>query len=308
MKWYEIFKSGLQTDNNGEERNWTTSDLDAMVTMYNEQPNAEKHTAPIILGHVESNTPAFGWVDKLKRVGNTLLATFRDVEPQFAELVNAGRYKTVSAAFYDDLKLRHLAFLGANVPAVKGLEAIQFTQSDIKFSEYNNCFVFQQKESTSMDEFQKSLLEFAKITFGADVVSQLEEYITTYNESKAKKEEAPPEEGAPAETVAPKAEFSESAELAKLRKQVFELQSKQKEYEFSEFMNKNNVPDAMRKPIRVLLGNNLEFSESNQSALLELVKNLQNPEITHEFAEKGKAPKGDYLTEIEAQIKYVEGR
>lgn len=306
MKWYEIFKSGIQTDNNGESREWTNGDLDTMVTLYNEQEPDEKHTAPIILGHVESNTPAFGWVDKLKRVGNTLMATFKDVEPQFQELVNAGRYKTVSAAFYDDLKLRHLAFLGANVPAVKGLEAIQFSQEGNNYNEYTNCFVFQQKGITSMDEFQKSLLEFAKITFSADVVAQLEEYIGTFNEKKA---ETPPEETTPPASVdeeKPKPEFSESEEVAKLRKQVFELQTKQRNYEFSELMAKHNVPEAMRTPIRGLLGNNFEFTEEGSKNLVELLKFISKPDITHEFAEKNTAQTGNVFDEIKQQIKYLE--
>lgn len=309
MKWYEIFKSGIQTDNNGESREWTNGDLDTMVALYNEQEPDEKHTAPIILGHVESNTPAFGWVDKLKRVGNTLMATFKDVEPQFQELVNAGRYKTVSAAFYEDLKLRHLAFLGANVPAVKGLEAIQFTQEENNYSEYTNCFVFQQKGITSMDEFQKSLLEFAKITFSADVVAQLEEYINTYNEKnppKAPEATADKPADAPTPPEAPKPEFSEAEELTKLRKQVFELQTKQRNYEFSELMAKHKVPDNLKEDIRGLLGNTFEFSEENNAKLEAFLKKLPTLELTHEFAERGTAQTGNVFDEIKQQIKYLE--
>ena len=309
MKWYEIFRSGEQTDNNGESREWTNGDLDTMVTLYNEQEPEEKHTAPIILGHVESNTPAFGWVDKLKRVGNTLMATFKDVEPQFKELVNAGRYKTVSAAFYDDLKLRHLAFLGANVPAIKGLEAIQFSQEGKNYCEYTNCFVFQQKGITSMDEFQKALLEFAKITFSADVVAQIEEYINTYNEKNPPKAPEPPAEK-PAETPTPpeaaKPEFSESEEITKLRKQVFELQTKQRNYEFSELMAKHKVPDNLKEDIRGLLGNSFEFSEENNAKLEAFLKKLPKPELTHEFAEKENAQTGNVFDEIKKQIDYLE--
>ena len=310
-KWYQIFKAGEQTDSAGETKNWTIDDLNTMVTAYNEQNPEEKHTAPIILGHVESTTPAYGWIDKLKREGNTLLATFKDVATEFKEVVNAGRYKTVSASFYpDNLLLRHLAFLGANIPAVKGLEPVQFTQSDKEYIEFSNCFVFQQKESTSMDEFQKALLEYAKLTFSADVVSQIEEYINTYN---AEKEKTPPETPPkPADTAAPADEkpqsnFSEADEVAKLRKQVTELQKKQRETEFSALMATKKVPEAMQNPLKeIAMALPSDFSENGNKAVLALLDSIPKFDLA-EFAEK--APqKTDVFDEIRKQIEYVEGK
>ena len=57
----------------------------------------------------------------------------KDVEPQFAEMVNTRRFPKRSTAFYTPdhpqnpkpgvWYLRHVAFLGAQPPAVKGLRA-----------------------------------------------------------------------------------------------------------------------------------------------------------------------------------------
>lgn len=58
------------------------------------------------------------------------------VDPEFAEMVNAGRFKKISASFYTPdapnnpvpgvYYLRHVGFLGAQPPAVKGLKQAEF--------------------------------------------------------------------------------------------------------------------------------------------------------------------------------------
>lgn len=60
------------------------------------------------------------------------------MDPAFAELVKAGRYRKVSASFYPPAAkanprpgsyyLKHVGFLGAQPPAVKGLKAIAFSE------------------------------------------------------------------------------------------------------------------------------------------------------------------------------------
>ena len=65
-------------------------------------------------------------------------AHFKQVAPEFESLVKSGRFKKRSAAFYQDGSLRHVGWLGAVPPAVKGLadvafqdgvEAIEFTEA-----------------------------------------------------------------------------------------------------------------------------------------------------------------------------------
>jgi len=116
-RWIEIFKAGKQTDSSGATREWTENDLDAIVARYN---NGD-HEAPIVVGHPESNSPAFGWVECLKREGKLLYAKLKEVMPEFEELVKAGTYKKRSISLYPDLTLRHIGFLGGMPPAVKGL-------------------------------------------------------------------------------------------------------------------------------------------------------------------------------------------
>ncbi len=104
------------------------------------------HEAPIVVGHPTTDAPAFGWVERVEARPDGLHAIPRQVNGEFAELVRKGSYKKVSAAFYPATAannpkpgvpyLRHVGFLGAEPPAVKGLKGIQFAEAeDIFFAE-----------------------------------------------------------------------------------------------------------------------------------------------------------------------------
>lgn len=124
-KWIEIFKGGTQVDSKGREH-----DGDALIDKAVSTFNAADHEPPAVVGHPKDNAPAFAWVEGVKKVArdgkNVLLAKFRDVVPEFEEAVKQGLYKKRSASFYPDGRLKHVGFLGAAPPAVKGLENIKF--------------------------------------------------------------------------------------------------------------------------------------------------------------------------------------
>jgi hypothetical protein len=122
-QWIEIFRAG----DYGKNGNYSAADLDHVVSAY----NPDFHEAPAVIGHPETNAPAYGWVAGVKRDGGTLLAQLRDVDPQFEEMVKTGAFKKRSASFYrkpDGIELRHIGFLGAQPPEVKGLAAIKFEE------------------------------------------------------------------------------------------------------------------------------------------------------------------------------------
>jgi len=130
-KWIAIFKSGKQTDSAGNEH-----DGDAVIDTAIAKFNAEEHEPPVVIGHPKTNAPAFGWVEGLKRDGDLLLAKIKDAAPEFVEMVERGLFKKRSAAFYPNGSLRHVGFLGAAAPAVKGLP-------DIKFKDEENTVIFE---------------------------------------------------------------------------------------------------------------------------------------------------------------------
>ena len=133
--WIEVFRAGTHTDSKGRTRTWPKADLDKICQSY----NPADHEAPAVVGHPRDNHPAYGWVEGLKRVGEKLLAKFKQVAPEFASMVEEGRFKKRSIRVMPDGTLGHVAFLGAVPPAIKGLKDIEFSEdtdsSDYDYSE-----------------------------------------------------------------------------------------------------------------------------------------------------------------------------
>ncbi len=132
MKPFQIFRAGKQIASSGAEIAFSEADLIAAVAAYD--PNI--HEAPITIGHPRDNLPAYGWVKSLSYSDGAIVADAQQVEPEFGEMVAAGRFKKRSASFYTPdspsnpvpgvYYVRHVAFLGAQPPAVKGLKDVSF--------------------------------------------------------------------------------------------------------------------------------------------------------------------------------------
>lgn len=147
-QWIELFRAG----NYGEQGSFSEADLDRIVSNY--KPSA--HEAPAVIGHPKEDAPAYGWVESLKRSGNLLLGKLNKVDPAFAEMVEAGRFKKRSASFYktpDGYSLRHVGFLGAQPPVVKGL-------ADCKFADAGGHEVVEFKEMEMADETVTAISSF----------------------------------------------------------------------------------------------------------------------------------------------------
>lgn len=129
----KIFRAGTHTTADGREITFSDTDLAAAVAAY----DPAVHEAPLVIGHPKDNAPAWGWVETLGATDGVMVAGPRQVDPEFAELVKAGRFKKISASFYTpDSKLnpkpgayylRHVGFLGAQPPSLKGLGDAQFS-------------------------------------------------------------------------------------------------------------------------------------------------------------------------------------
>lgn len=132
--WIAIFKTGRHIDSAGNTREWTEQDIDRIIAKY----DPANHEAPLVIGHPKESAPAYGWAEKLKREGRILYVSARDVLPEFADMVKQGLFKKRSISLYPDLTLRHVGFLGATPPAVKGLPNMAFAGNDaitIEFSD-----------------------------------------------------------------------------------------------------------------------------------------------------------------------------
>ena len=142
----EIFRPGRHIDDQGIAHHFSEADVDGMAASY----NPALREAPLTVGHPKDNLPAYGWVKAVSRNAAGVLAIApHNVEPQFAEMVAAKRFPKRSASFYPPQApnnptpgkwyLRHVAFLGAQPPAIAGLKDIQFSEDDaggaVSFSE-----------------------------------------------------------------------------------------------------------------------------------------------------------------------------
>lgn len=146
-KHLHIFKPGRQTAMSGVTLDFSESDLEASARAY----DPAKHEAPIVIGHPKHDAPAYGWVKSLATASDGLNAEPHQVDANFAELVAAGRYKKISASFYlpdapnnpvpGVYYLRHVGFLGAQPPAVKGLKQAEFADAEdgvVEFGDWDD--------------------------------------------------------------------------------------------------------------------------------------------------------------------------
>ncbi|NMM75381.1 hypothetical protein B2J88_20240 [Rhodococcus sp. SRB_17] len=171
----EIFRAGRHLDDAGVAHHFSEADLDGMAASY----SPALREAPLTVGHPKDNLPAYGWVKAVARTAAGALAiTPHQVEPQFAEMVQAGRFKKRSASFYPPHApnnptpgkwyLRHVAFLGAQPPAVAGLKDIEFSEGDqagaVNFSET----VTTTQEPDDMSKTLQEQLEAAQAQLAAE--------------------------------------------------------------------------------------------------------------------------------------------
>jgi transcriptional regulator with XRE-family HTH domain len=132
-----FFRAGTHTTTSGHDLSFSEAEVERVAEVYD--PDA--HEAPIVVGHPSDDDPAYGWAEDVEAQDELLAATPRKVEPQFEEMVKAGRFEKVSAKFYppghdhhplgedsDAYYLRHIGFLGAQPPAIKGLPSLEFEE------------------------------------------------------------------------------------------------------------------------------------------------------------------------------------
>src|SRR6266702_1623939 len=147
QQWIDLFRAG----NYGEKGSYDAASLDEIIRNY----DPSFHEAPAVIGHPASDKPAYGWVESLRRMGDTLQGKLKQIEPQFAKLVEAGRFKKRSVALYKTAKglsLRHVGFLGAQPPEVKGL-------ADAVFHDETNEVIELTFEEESVAENNDNLVE-----------------------------------------------------------------------------------------------------------------------------------------------------
>lgn len=131
-QWVDLFKTGRHAGFDGDGKKVTVEVKPEFLNAVASNYDPALHEAPACIGHPETDAPAYGWVAGMRVEGDMLQAQFADTDAGFEEIVNAGRYKKRSPKFYLDAQgcgkfpyLRHVAWLGAEPPAVKGMRDVQ---------------------------------------------------------------------------------------------------------------------------------------------------------------------------------------
>lgn len=137
MRRIHFLRGGNHTDSHGTAVDFGEDTLRGIAADY----DPAVHEAPLVVGHPRDNGPAFGWVQAVEHDAERgLYARPHQVNADFADMVQAGQFKKVSASLYTpehpnnpkpgSYYLRHIGFLGAQPPAIKGLEPIAFSDDD----------------------------------------------------------------------------------------------------------------------------------------------------------------------------------
>jgi len=233
-----IFKPGRHTTMAGETIEFTEADLAASAQAY----APKLHEAPLVLGHPKTDDPAQGWVASLAANARGLFALPRDLEPAFAESVKARRYGKISAKFYRPDSpnnpvpgvwyVRHVGFLGAQPPAVKGLDDPAFAQGDGDA----DCVAFQESvefgdwNDRNVARLFRSMRDWILAKFGQD---EAERALPGWDVTAAQEEAARPDADPTPISVLPTA-FSEETRVTPEQKAALEAENKKLKEQLAE--------------------------------------------------------------------------
>ena len=171
MKFFEIFKAGTYPQGK-----FTKEQIEEIAKNY----DPSFCEAPITLDHEQSG-PAFGWVESVKADKGVLKATFKDVTEDLKTFVNDGKYRKISVEIYRELEgkkpyLKAVSFLGASIPQVKGMEAVQFKEGE------SDVYTFE-VEPLKEDKPDEKEIQDLK-----NQVNDLEGKINTFKEKESSKD------------------------------------------------------------------------------------------------------------------------
>ena len=146
QKLFQIFKAGTHKAMSGVTLDFSERDLQMTAAAF----SPASRPAPLVLGHPKDDQPAYGQVRGLFVKDGDLFAQ-AVVDSALETLVKTGRYRYISASFVSPFAsdnptpgayyLKHVGFLGAHPPAVRGMTPPAFAEraDALCFCEGNDC-------------------------------------------------------------------------------------------------------------------------------------------------------------------------
>lgn len=245
MKYFEVFKAGEYPQGK-----FSADQIAELAKNY----DPKFCEAPITLDHEQSG-PAYGWVKSLKAENGILKASFKDVAEDLKSFVNEGKYRKISVEIYRNLEgkqpyLKAVSFLGASIPQVKGMEAVEFKEGDSDIY----TFEVEEDDDNETQELKKQ-------------IKDLEAKVAKFNEKK----EAPAKESETIKALKKQVKdlstqvdtFKEQAnDKADLEKEITDLKNSIKDKEYNEFIEKK-IEEGVLTP-------------ANKDTVLNVLKDLDN--------------------------------
>lgn len=220
MKYFEVFKAG-----NYPQGAFSKEEVQELANNY----DPSFCEAPITLDH-EQKGPAYGWVDRLKEENGVLKASFKNLSDDLKDFVSKGKYKKISVEIYRELEgkkpyLKAVSFLGASIPQVKGMKAVEFKEGE------SETYIFEaQVEDTASDEDIESL---------KTQVADLEKQVAEYKEQSKKNETIKSLKSQVADLTVQLAKFKdEAAGKDELARELKEMKDSLRDKDFNEFIDK----------------------------------------------------------------------
>ena len=298
----------------GHTRDWPTTeeDLDAIVASY----NPAFLEAPVNLDHTDSGQ-AYGWIKSVAREGRKLVACLRQVAPELKEAVRSGRYKNRSvelltpdhgsfpeaSGIAGHPYLTGLAFLGAALPAVKGMAPITGFSADdseivrIESDEKAELYSVRKNEEPAQEEVHTKGTE-PMDGHEADVftarIEKLEEIVAEFTEQAREQSEELTALAAERDSLKDElAQYAADAEAAKLAERDASIDRK-----IAELEEAGVVTPAEHEEIASLFS---ELPDERHDALFSQLKK-QEKKIPTGPAATAPAPKRLALEGEEAQV------
>ena len=242
----QIFKPGKHTPMSGAALSFSETDLAATAAAY----DPARHEAPLVCGHPTHDEPAYGWVGSLSFAEGALEAAPIQLNVEFAELVAGGAFKKISASFYSPdspsnpvpgvYYLRHVGFLGAMPPAVKGLRNPSFADAEqgvVEFAEWSENLMDGHPDDVDNAGLWRSLRDWFIGKFGQDEADKALPGYTIKNLEQSAQDELKESQTAatvsPAftekgNTVSPEEAAALAAENAQMKQQLADNASRDK--------------------------------------------------------------------------------
>ncbi len=187
--WIEIFRAGEYPQGT-----FTEEDIDEMIETF----NPAEYEPPVVVGHPRDDSPAWGWVKELKRIGKSLYARFGDMTQEFIAWLDKKLYKNRSIKIAKEngkWRLIHVGFLGATPPAIKGLSPLPAFSSiegvEIEFQLDETVQIEERIKWTAVKNIFKRMREWIIERFGLEEANKVlpgydvEQFAATEEEREA---------------------------------------------------------------------------------------------------------------------------